>query len=149
MLKYFQVIEKKHVKSLPTCIFCEISIRFTFPNSCYGQEFIYVPTVIREFRNCDKCHTILEKKICDMIINMQSRKPGSWVKKVNLYHCCHAMFKVSTTGLATYFSTENSVDGVKKAGLSRADLSKKKDVCSGNVCLRHRFVGKQVLFDFI
>ena len=107
------------------------------------------PTVIREFRNCDGCHTILEKKICDMIINMQSRKSGNGVRKVSLYHCCHAMFKASTTGLASHFSTENSIDGVEKAGFSRADLTKKKDVCSRHIRLRERFVGKQVLFDFL
>ena len=59
-----------------------------------------------------------------------------------LYHCCHAVFKASTTGFAGNFPAENRVDGVEEAGFSRANLTKKKDVCSSHVRLGHRSVRK-------
>ena len=66
-----------------------------------------------------------------------------------LYRCCHAVFKASATGLARNFPSKNRVDGVKEAGFSRANLTKKKDVYSSHICLGDRFVGEQVLFYFL
>ena len=62
------------------------------------------------------------------------------LKNETLYHRCHAVFKASATGLAGNFPAENGVDRVEETGFSRANLTKKKDVCSSGVCLGHRFV---------
>ena len=43
------------------------------------------------------------------------------------------MPKAPNARMVCYFPAENGVDRVEKAGFSRADLTKKKDVCNSDV----------------